>query len=58
MPGGTAARFISAVFGAIIAIIGVGGVPLAILAGNWTRLVLFTIMLFAGIGILGWAYKE
>jgi len=57
MPEG-AARFISVVFGAVLAIIGVAGVPLAVLSGSWTRLVLFTVMLFAGIGILGWAYKE
>ncbi len=51
-------RFISALFGAILAVIGVAGVPLAVLSGNWTRLILFTLMLFGGIGILGWAYKD
>lgn len=51
-------RFISALFGAIIAVIGVAGVPLAVLSGNWTRLIIFTIMLFGGIGIIGWAYKD
>lgn len=57
MPEG-AAKFISVVFGAALAIIGVAGVPLAVLSGGWGRLVLFTVMLFAGIGILGWAYRE
>lgn len=57
MPEG-AARFIAALAGAVMAIIGVGGVPLAVLGGSWGRLVLFTVLLFAGIGILGWAYKE
>ncbi len=43
--------------GAIMVIVGIGGVPLAVLAGEVHKLVLYTVLLFAGIGILGWANK-
>ena len=53
-----AAKFIVVIVGALLTIFGVGGVPLAVQAGNMTNLALFTVMFFAGIGILGWAYRE
>ncbi len=51
-------KFISILVGAVLAIVGLGGVPLAIKAGSVNQLILFTLCLFVGIGILGWAYKE
>jgi len=41
------------VIGGLFAIAGVGGVPLAIMEGSVTKMVLFTLCLFIGIGILG-----
>ncbi len=46
-------RSIKILVGGALAVISLGGVPLAIQSGSMARLVLFTLGLFAGIYILG-----
>ena len=53
-----AGRYIKILFGGALALLGLGGVPVAALSGSWVKLILFTLCLFAGIGILGKMYKE
>jgi len=41
-----------------VIIAGAGGVPLAVTEGDLMKTFMFTMMLFGGIGILGYAAKE
>ena len=51
-------KYLGIVGGAILAIIGIGGVPIAVMDGNINGLILYTLLLFLGIALLGWAVKD
>ena len=51
-------RWFIITLGITLAIVGVVGVPLAVTEGNLFRAGVFTVMLFGGIGILGYAARD
>jgi hypothetical protein len=52
------ARTITSIFGALLAIIGVGGIPIYVMERDLFRVALFTIVMVCGIVILGHAAKK
>jgi len=50
-------KAVSVIFGAIIAIIGIFNIPFAVLSNDWSDIVVYSVLFFGGIWILGWALK-
>lgn len=57
MPEGFS-KVVSVLFGAIIAIFGLFNIPSAVLTNSWGNFVIYTVLFFLGIWILGWAMRE
>ncbi len=51
-------RWFMILIGITMTIIGVSGVPLSVNAGNLFGTAVYTIIMFAGIGMLGYIAKE
>ena len=51
-------KILITIVGAVLAILGLGGVPIYAMQGDLLRFALFTAMLIAGIIILGYAAKD
>ncbi len=57
MPRGFA-RVASVVIGAILAVLGIFNIPSAVSSNSWGGLVLYAVLFFGGILLIGWALKE
>jgi len=51
-------KIISVIFGAVIALLGLFNIPSAVLSNSWGNFVIYGVLFFLGIWILGWAVKE
>ena len=51
-------KIISVIFGAVIALLGLFNIPSAVLSNSWGDLVIYGVLFFLGIWILGWAVRE
>ena len=51
-------KTIVTIFGAILALVGLGGIPLYVMERDILRVGLFTAILIAGIVVLGYAAKD
>ena len=51
-------KYLGIIAGVILALIGLFQVPVAVMSGDMGALVNYTIILFVGILLLGWAFKD
>lgn len=51
-------KFISVVFGAVVALLGLFNIPSAVLSNSWGNFVIYGVLFFVGLWILRWALKE
>lgn len=51
-------KLVSVIFGAVITIFGLINIPSAVLSNEWSNLVMYGVLFFVGLWVLGWALRE